>query len=171
MNKLSSIDVSLSRGQLYGKKQFIVGWIAIISAIILMLIGSISFVLAVMDWDSQIFIVAILCVIIGIAFLVTIICQFQKDKKTKKEVSLWIKDAIQIRAIAEVMDSFRAGFQPIGVKICVKFYIGEIAYVRESTVKPLGGKIGYSSAFKRYLNRPIEILYSPMYDEVLILKN
>lgn len=170
MNKLSDIDVSLSRGQLYGKKQLVVGWIGIISAVLLMTLGIASIILSCIEWDVQIFSSALMGVVIGAAFLAVLIYYFIQDKMIKKEVSLWLQDASIVQATSEEVDSFRAGFQPIGVKIRVRFDINGIAYARESTTKVFGGKIGYSNAFKKYTNRKIKIMYSPKYDEVMILK-
>lgn len=146
-------------------------WIAIICAILLIIVGCGSLVISFIEWDSQIFIVAILCDVIGTGFLAILIYQFRNDKKIKKEVALWIKDAISLYATVEVIGSFRAGCQPRCIKICVNFDIEGRVYARESTVKVLGGKKGFSSAFKKYANKTIKILYSPLYDEVLILRD
>lgn len=169
--KLFNIDVSLSRGILYGNKQFVVGGIAIASSVLLIILGIASLILTCLEWDAQIFFCAIASALIGITFLVVMIYCLIKDKKNKKDVSLWIEDAIKVHGIAEKIDAFRPGFQPICYKIRVKFYIGETSYMRESTTKGLFGMKGFNNVFKKYADKSVELLYSPTYDEVLILKN
>ena len=169
MNKLSDIDLSLSQGQLYGTKQFVALWIAVVSASLLIIVGIISVVLSCIEWDSEIFVVGILLMLMGIAFLSVLIYCFVKDKKIKRRVVLWLEDAEKTTAYSSKVDEFRVGLSS-AVKIRVKFNLNGLTYTRESSVKAFGGRPGYHDAFKRYMDKQIRILYSVKYDEVLILK-
>ncbi len=170
MNKLSDIDISLSQGQLYSRKHFIVLWLALISSSLLIVLGIISLVLSCIEWDREILFVAILCILIGIAFLVVLVYCFVKDRKIKRRVIIWLEDAVKLTAMANKVDEFRAGFQLLSVKLRVEFNLNGVPHVCESSAKCFGGKPGYLGAFRRYVDKKIDILYSPKYDEVLILK-
>lgn len=172
MNKVSDIDVSLSQGQLYGTKHFIVLWLSIIISSLLVAIGIILLTLFCieLEWNGEIFFSCVFCIIIGSGFLISMIYCFVKDKKIKKCVSLWLEDAVKITALTNKVDEFRAGFQPLSVKICVKFNLNGLTYFRESSAKCFGGKPGYLGVFKHYMDKEISILYSPKYDEILLLK-
>lgn len=170
MNKLSDIDISLSQGQLYSRKHFIVLWLALISSSLLIILGIISLVLSCIEWDREILFVAILCTLIGIAFLVVLVYCFVKDRKIKRRVIIWLEDAVKLTATANKVDEFKAGFQPLSVKLRVEFSLSGVPHVCESSAKCFGGKPGYLGAFRRYADKKIDILYSPKYNEVLILK-
>lgn len=170
VNKISDIDVSLSHGQLYSTKHIIVLWFAFISSSLLITVAIISLVLSCIEWDSTIFFVGIMGILTGVGFLIVSIYCFVKDKKIKWRVSVWLEDAVKTTAFLSKVDAFRAGFQPLSVKIRVKFSLNGATYVRESSATCFGGKRGYLGTFKRFVDKKIEILYSPMYDEVLILK-
>lgn len=47
-------------------------------------------------------------------------------------------------------------------------YNGE-KIAKYSTAKVFGGQIGYLGTFNKYANKKVTILYSPSFDEVLIL--
>lgn len=170
MNKLSDVDVSLSQGQLYSSKHIIVLRLALISASLLIIAGIMSLVLSCIEWDKEIFVSAILCTLMGIGFLSVLIYCFAKDKKIKKQVVTWLSDAVKTTAISSKVGEYRAGLQPSSVKIRVEFSLNGLTYSRESTAACFGGKPGYLGAFKPYTDRKIKILYSPKYDEILILK-
>ncbi|MCH5157816.1 MAG: hypothetical protein J1F33_01340 [Clostridiales bacterium] len=170
MNKYSDVDVSLSQGQLYGTKHFVVLWLGNISSSLLIVVGIILMVLSCTEWNSQMFIVALLGILVGMGFFSVLIYCFVKDKKTKRQVVMWLSDAIKTTAFSKKVDEYRAGFQPSAVKIRVEFSLNGIKYVRESSATCFGGRPGYLGTFKPYANKRIDILYSPKYDEVLILK-
>lgn len=43
--------------------------------------------------------------------------------------------------------------------------------MRESTARVYGGGEGYVGCFNKYADREVNILYSPKFDEVMILKD
>ena len=102
-----------------------------------------------------------------------------KHYRLLAKVKLWMEDAIECQAEAVTLDSQvppwignRRAF-----KIQVNFMYGEERITKISgnpTAKKRGlyDKLynGYDSIFKGYTNRIIKILYSPKYDQVLILK-
>ncbi|GHV02932.1 hypothetical protein FACS1894211_15200 [Clostridia bacterium] len=62
-------------------------------------------------------------------------------------------------------------WQPKAIKIQVRFKIAGQQHKKESTAKVLGGWKGYLGAYKKYADGEIRILYSPKYDEGLIVKD
>ncbi len=148
MNKISDIDVSLSQGQLYGNKHLIVLWFGIISSSLLIIVGIISLVLSCIEWDSEIFVAGVLCPLLGIAFLSVLIYCLVKDKKIKKRVAIWLDDAIKTAAYSSKVDDFRAVFQPLSVKIQVKFSLNGLTYIRESSATCFGGETWISWGFQ-----------------------
>ena len=100
--------------------------------------------------------------------------------KARKEILLWLEDSVEVYA-----HSKRVGTQdhgdvildlisgPSSAKIQVTFTIGKKHYTRISGKK---GRLGISdNGFQRiwldYSDRAIRILYSPKYDQVIVLKD
>ncbi len=61
--------------------------------------------------------------------------------------------------------------QPKATKIRIDFYCNDAAFRKESTVKVFGGQSGYVGCFNNYADKEVNILYSPQYDEVMIIKD
>ena len=170
VNKLSDVDISLSQGQLYSAKNLVILWLGAISSSLLIAVGIISFVFSCIEWDGVIFFVACMSFFFGIGLLAFFVYLFVRDKKIKKKVVLWLEDAVKTTAYSSKIDEWSIGFYPSVIKICVKFSLNGLTYSRESSGTNVGGKPGYLGVFKRYADKEISILYSPKYDEVLILK-
>lgn len=99
------------------------------------------------------------------------------DRKENKEIQEWRKDAVILPAQAIEADRFKNSVNHIvRLKISVKFYYEGRKIIQESGDKNprkesiFYSKPGYDAVFRKYINRPIEILYSPKYDEVMLLK-
>ncbi len=142
MNKLSDIEVSLSQGQLYGTKHFIVLCLAFVSSSLLIIVAIVSLVLSCIEWDIFIVLVCIICIIIGVGFLSVSIYCFVKDRKIKRRVVIWLEDAVKTSALSSKVDEFRAGLQPLSVKIQVQFSLNGVTYVRDSRATCVGGQRG-----------------------------
>lgn len=171
MNKISDIDVSLSQGQLYSTKHFIVLWFAFISSSLLIIVGIVSLVLSCIEWDSEILIGGILCILIGIGFLIVVSYCLMKDKKIKRQAVIWLEDAIELKAHSHKIDEHRLGFQPKATKIQIDFILNNNHYKIESTCKVFGCYEGCVGCFNKYADRDVNILYSPKYNEVFIIKD
>lgn len=171
MINISDIDVSLSQGQLYRIIHFIILWFAFISSSLLIIMGIVSLVISCIEWDSEIFIAGIICIFMGICFLIVITHCLIKDKKIKRKVVIWLEDAKELKAYSKKIDEHRLGMQPKSTKIQIDFTLNNNRYKIESTYKVFGGYEGSVSCFNKYADRDVNILYSPKYNEVLILKD
>jgi len=120
-----------------------------------------------MDWNEDMVIALIggnmFCVFYASVFLYAIV----SNNKLNKKITLWLEDAIQLRAFTMRLDTISLKYKPYQLQVNFEFD-GKI-YQRISAP----GNIikGYHKIFKKYADRYINILYSPKYDEVLILKD
>ena len=97
--------------------------------------------------------------------------------KINKKIKQWKKDAVKLWAVTKTVGNITNTFLGVQkIKIAVKFYYndqkikqtsGELNDIRESIfyMQP-----GYDAVFQKYANKQIEILYSPSYNQVMILK-
>ncbi|MDE6059517.1 MAG: hypothetical protein K2G44_05735 [Clostridia bacterium] len=122
--------------------------------------------------EIELLICVIMFYIMAILLLIVIIVCQRQAKKVKK----WLADAVELTAQSTTLgDSFVwAAFFPMKTKkIFVKFeYEGRV--IRKESGKNKENSFfqqGYSAAFRKYADREIKILYSPKYDQVLIMKD
>ena len=165
-----NIDISLSLGQLiYGKK-----WIPVI---FLLFIGLLFPILTLVmfcfpiEWDSIMIVSIVLMNLLCFAILGLPLYIIIKDKRNKKQVKIWMQDAVKLEAYCKKLDEYKLMFLLNGIRIQVSFEINGIKYVRNSTGKTFAGGKAYLATFIKYADREINILYSPKYDEVMILKD
>lgn len=119
----------------------------------------------------------LMCLILPGIVLPIFIYILIKHYRLCAKVKLWIEDAVECWADSITLDSQVPPW--IGnrrvFKIQVKFiYQGKKLIKNSGNAKKKGIYNtlydGYDSVFKKYTNRKIKILYSPKYDQVLILK-
>ena len=168
---VANIDVSLSQGRLLVKKDFVLLAISMVISCLLPLLTLVLPFTSEMEWESDVIIAMVLGDLFSIALMGLTIFLIVKDKKVKSKVRLWLEDAIRVRAIANYVGEVRFGGPAKATKIQVDFVLDGKHYYKESTVKLLGGQAGYNSAFNKYANKHVKIMYSPKYDEVMIVKN
>ena len=97
-----------------------------------------------------------------------------KNEKLRDNVNLWLEDAVEVKAFSKKIGVMRAMGIVKGVRLQVDFVIDNIHYSRESTYYDSLSKkfkAGYYVMWSKYADRQINILYSPKYDEVMILKD
>ena len=97
-----------------------------------------------------------------------------KNEKKRREVNLWLKDAIEVEAYSKSIGTIKQLGIIECVKIQVDFYIGGTHYCRVSDsniYKEKNFDGGYYYLWSKYTNRKIKILYSPKYDQVMVLKD
>lgn len=115
---------------------------------------------------------AILAYILTVLVFICIMINHKNCKLVKK----WSEDAVLIKAQTKSIGDavVFSGAIPIKVeKMLVIFEYDGKLIKKESGSQRLGffsSMQGYSALFRKYVNREINILYSPRYDEVMILK-
>lgn len=170
--KVEDVDVTLKLGQLLNKKQikilrgyFIFSILAIIFSIIY------PFILEV-EHDEIVYFCILGVFIIAVSFLSFLIFIWHKDRKIKKLVLLYLEDAVESIGYCSMVKKTPFCFvTPSSTKICVKFTYNGKVLKKVSSVKTAGVQKGYSCAFDKYIERKFRILYTPKYDDVMILKD
>ncbi len=120
---------------------------------------------------------ALICLflpLIGIPGLVYIIIVFSKENRNIRK---WKIDSVLLSAYAIEVDRIENVLtNMVKLKISVKFIYNGIKMVQESGEKnSKKGNLfyihpGYDAIFLKCVDHPIHILYSPTYDQVMLLK-
>lgn len=163
------IKSSLSYGKIfYGKSEYllyiflfilIMDPIITIGIIILVLLGEMQFTHEVME--SIIFLNCFWVLIFGV-----ILWRIIHNNKLKKKIELWLEDAVFIKASAKRLDLMNITYKPYQIE--VSFIYKD---VRHKYISKAGNAIiGYYKFFSEP-TKELNILYSPKYEEVLILKD
>jgi len=113
--------------------------------------------------------------LIGIPGLSYVIFIYLKEHQ---DIKKWMKDAVLLPAHAMEVDRIENSVNHIiKLKILVKFIYNGQKIIQESgaknTIKESMLYIhpGYDAIYRKYIDRPINILYSPEFDQVLIIKD
>ncbi len=163
--------ISLSLGNILDKKQLFWGYFGISVCCLFPILTLILLLIPQVEWDVTLVSLMSVCDIGAFAFLSVLIFVLIKDKKIVETVKPWLDDAVEIESFSKKVGEIRLGIQPKSTKIQVKFTWQGTHYIRESTVKLFGGQEGYAGWFNKYADRKVRILYSPKYDEVILLKD
>lgn len=92
-----------------------------------------------------------------------------KNKFIKKKVGLWLNDAVELKAYSRETMRIPAGLfslRQISIEVVFK-YGGEFIIQKNGKQKWLQ----FAPYLVKYANKKINILYSPTYNEVMILKD
>lgn len=166
---ITDIGASLSLGAVLSKRQLLIVYISMALCLVLPLITVILLVIPEVVWDGALIATMTLADIIMLSFLGVLIYVTVKNSAIRKKIIVWMADAVPLKAYCREIDRDRPGFQPAAVKIQVKFKYNNKKYTRISTAKVFGGLKGYLGTYKKYADKDINILFSPEYDEVMIL--
>ena len=164
-----NIVASLSQGNILSKKQSTILYIGILSCLFIPIITVVLLAIPQVIWDISMALTMTLANFMFISFLCVLVYVKIKNDNTKKKISIWLKDAVKLPAYSMLIGENRLGFQPKAAKIQVQFNFQNKKHYKESTAKVYGGQQGYLGTFSKFVNKNILILYSPKYDEVLII--
>ena len=121
------------------------------------------------DEDEITYLYATILMICALAFALWFL---MKRAKTKKKIKVWLQDAVSLMAHSksiEVKHSFLAMPQ---YRIEVDFIYNDQLFIRRSGNPEKNHRSnGLDTIYRRYTNREINILYSPSYDEIMIVKD
>lgn len=102
---------------------------------------------------------------------------YKKQNKQSKEVKLWLQDAVEINAVTSQAEVYKsvAMLTPITLyKLQVDFdYNGQHYSVQsknEYKIKFDSPPTGFHKIWERYINKNVKIMYSPKYDEVMLVR-
>lgn len=98
--------------------------------------------------------------------------------RQSRDIKKWLKDAVLLPAQAMELGRIENGIiYRTKIKISIKFFYNEQKIIQKSGAKNKIKEnlfyinVGYDAIFLKYIDREIKILYSPKYDEVMILKD
>lgn len=104
-----------------------------------------------------------------------------KNEKARNDIKKWLLDAVELRAYVREIGVLKPDTVPWSLsndydsyRIRVEFEYDGVSYKYESRGKEVGSEddtCGYHRVWKDYINKKVNILYSPSYKEVMILKN
>lgn len=177
---LPQIAATLKYGAFYGGKRKR-NLILYISFSLLMVVGvAISLTFLCLDfidssYDTVKFVFSIIGIIFGFSFLPIILLVFLvQTERTNKEVLLWLDDAIECGAHSYIYSTstVNAVTDSKIYRIKINFKIDGKHYSYLSRDYQWGSFLpnGYSSFWKKYIDKSMKILYSPKYEEIMILK-
>ena len=172
---ISKVSATLENGRIFSKGILVLLYIGDVSAFLVFPIGLLMAVTNFLENGIAQGILFLCCVLFfggifigGFTFLVV------RDKKLKKEVKIYLQDAVLLEAQTEDIGSlsvYRRFYD--GTKIRVSFRYDGKVITKESGNPKKTGRInnGYDKVFWKYTNRKINVLYSPQYDQVMLLKD
>ena len=174
---LSKIAGSLSHGEFWGesRKRIVISFSLVAGFFFIGLIALIAEISIEQanDPDSMIrFLLTILGLVFGftaapLALLILII----RNEKLRDQIVIWLNDSVELTAYSKAIGVWRPNFLSPATKIQVEFEMDGLHFSRESKGKlGVGCPEGHHGIWTKYANKPIRILYSPKYDEVLVLK-
>ncbi|MDE5721884.1 MAG: hypothetical protein K2I30_03990 [Clostridia bacterium] len=178
--EMSKIVGLLNYGTFWGesRKKILISYLIVIVLCISLMILSIVMLSIEQTHNPDsivVFVVSLTAFVLAFSVLpITLTILIIKNEKVRKEVSLWIEDSVKVGAFAKSVGiKKQLGIFPC-VKIQIDFDINGVHYSRESHsnhYKDKSFEDGYYYIWSKYCDRKIDILYSPKYDEVMILKD
>lgn len=179
--ELSNIVFSLSRGKFEGENRYKI----ILPYIMLVIIFGLGIILAVTMFSIEYikgkstlaeYIGGLVSITIGFSVLpcVGFILIF-RNEKIRKDILFWVEDAVELNAYCRNLGVKHWLGIPLN-KIQVEFECDGIQHVcgtenERRGVLDWGRPVGYYSGVSKYTDKEVKILYSPKYDQVLILKS
>lgn len=130
---------------------------------ILILLGIIIFTLMMIYKENNAWTSSVIS-LIGVIVLVPIICALVKETKHDKEISKWLTDELLIKTTAKPWeyDSNIRNF-------AVSYRFGIDLNINGDLLKKVS--LSYDAFYKRIKDTELEILYSPKYDEVMVIQD
>ena len=179
--KISRVKLTLKFGWFNGENQkkilgVYIGYIIIFLLGIVLAITMLS-IEQIRNPDSiGAFVGALIAITIGFSLVPIILSVIIfRNEKIRKEIELWIHDAIEINAYLKKTDiKYWLGI-PL-VKFKIEFDVDGIHYTRTSDEEhrgflAYGRPKGYFANMTEYIDKKVKILYSPKYDQMMILKD
>ncbi len=166
---IDEVSASLEQGVLlYGIRKFII-WFGFFWSFLLPLVTIVTISLGYMslDADTIFAIIAVNCFNGGLHILYVYL--IVKDKVLKNKVTQWIQDAVIVDATLCRIKEYRVLKNPYRIIVRFKFNGREYAFISEQ-----GNCVtGFNNYYVKYCfkhNGQAKVLYSPTYNQVMLLK-
>ena len=167
----NNIGTSLNHGMIFKKGMWIYMYSLLALCLICPICTGVFFLLVSLgietfhDGDIGLVYFSILSLLIAVGVVFTIV----RKLRLKKKIYLWLDDAVERYATTIAIDKRYWLIRP-ATKLKVKFKYKHKNYIMYSG-DPSNGNKGYYKTLSKYADRTIKILYSPSYNQVLILKD
>lgn len=164
-----NIVSSLHYGKVVSKKVIILLYVFLYISLIAPLLTIAMAIVAsfgVFDWDYDLIIECVIANIFCVSEFVILCYILWYHQNLHKKIELWLEDAVETIAIAQWVTEFNLS-KPF--KVLFKFRIGDEEFEKVNSTS--GIMMFYNKIFIKYDGKSVRILYSPKYDEVLILKD
>lgn len=110
-------------------------------------------------------------IVLGICMLASVIGTaifLAKQRKLKKDIYLWLDDAIKVVATTYTVDTTPRNATKLKVKLRYKKHIYNL-YSGDPYKYAVFTNAGFSRSFTKFADKQVEVLYSPKYQQVLFL--
>ena len=91
---VSNIDVSLSQGQIFTKKHFIILYVGMVVSCLMPILTIVLLFLPEVEWEREFVGSVVLFNLFSLALLSLIIFLLIKYKRIKNKIRIWLEDAI-----------------------------------------------------------------------------
>ena len=179
---LKRIAGTLKYGGFDGSKRklILISYIAFVSVFVIMGVCMILYMTGVIGDGKTDVNVNILEIIVGSLFMFVLLplgvgILIFKNEKQRNEIKLWLEDAVELKAYSRKIDAFSTLLSQEQYKIQIEFEYGGKSFCCVSRGKIFKNseeaRDGYHAEWRDYLDKEVSILYSPKYEEVMVLKN
>lgn len=166
---LSNISASLKYGRLLTSKWLKFMYVALAFYVVSVLSIVVLPIIFVPEWDMTVLLCIISISLIFVTLSIFLLYLIISDKKLKNKILLWANDAIELKAYSKTIGK-EFNMQPtLYYQIAVSFVVNGTKHTKTSGEGSDSKK--HHKIFSQYADREINILYSPKYDEVLVLKD
>ena len=176
---LPQIEATLKRGKYHclDSKKIYTLYFLLVGLYLAVLVLAITCISVILAGNPNLIWYIILAVGIFLVLQLLFFLCLRYYKKEIKKVSEWLDDAVLATATSKQIaskeiDWMDTMFSTPAVKIKVFFKFDDKTYSYESSERHPGGESsdGCSYFWRRYVDKEVKILYSPKYEEVMILK-
>lgn len=177
---LLRIGMTASLGSFaWGKRShLVIGVLVYLSVLVIIFGGIIVAYFFLEDPSFNDFMIIVLGIVfVFIIALTPLICIFLVFSKRKKKILIWLEDAIEGEGITRTVDKRKWMIFSSLIKMKIEFTVNGVKYERYTGDKKVSpywnyqANDGYYSGIEKFADKQVKIIYSPKYDEVMLLND
>ena len=177
---LLRIGMTASLGSFaWGKRSHLVMGVLVYLSVLVIIFGGIIIAYFFLENPSfnDFMIIVLGLIFVFIVALMPLICIFLLFSKRKKKILIWLEDAIEGEGITKTIGKRKWMIVASLIKLKIEFTVNGVKYERytgDEKVSPYWNyhaNDGYYSGIEKFADKQVKVLYSPKYDEVMILND